>query len=192
METFNCADITDRLRKEDYSCILDHLNRESCQLLKKIDRCELLLRIHEISLTAALFSDSNSKYLDQILVLLGQLSANESEEKFNFALKYLSFILDKSSGRLQGEEEALYQWAFEYVSKVDPSKEIQFYDIKMKYSALNSKRDFVVDGEEIKEIVDGDEQSDDNLNTKYSDEIVEESTLEDLQKLKIFSSFQME
>lgn len=210
LETFKFSERADRLRSDDFNCLLDHLSKESCQLLKKIDRCELLLRIHEISNTFGNDGTVNSnKYMDQILVLLGQLSAHESEHKCDFAMKYLSFILNCDGRRLQGEEEALYQWTFDYVTRVDSKKEIQFYDIKMKYDLNNSLKRKEEENEQQQQQHQQDEVEenesvniDDNLdefnlneaktNFGFNEYIQEESTLEDLQKLKIFASFQME
>lgn len=161
-----------KLSTDDFQCLIDHLFRESSQLLKKIDRCKMFLSI---------IKHSDEKYLDQIINTLNQLSQDDEEEKFKLACELLELILlDSSNPRnLKRNEEIIYDWALGETKK-DPSKEIKFYSIKLKYNSI---------------IINQTEPPIENVPDNFiEDELVEitELTSEDLQKLKIFESFDLE
>lgn len=178
-ESRNC------LQAEDFKCLLDHLFKEAGQLLRKSDRCKLLLKICE-------FTDnpSNSKYIDQVSILLNQLS--EDPLKFDLVFDFLNLVMKE--GQLRDEEVGLYQWAAGYVEEKDPSKEIQFYSIKLQYESqrIDNKHG----------IEDKEEECIPEYIPEYIPEIILENSIgndkgefeqteEDLQKLKIFASFQI-
>lgn len=158
------------LTVDDFKCLMDHLCKESCQLLRKSDRCALLLKIIQID------DQKDSKYLDQIVNLISQLSSNDDAIKFDFGCKAMDIALKshEHKRRVTSQEEMLYKWMKGYVEK-NPEKEMEFYSIKLAMESKDehqSHRDQIVN-----------DQSGDTKNFLAVDD--------DLQKLKIFESFQM-
>jgi hypothetical protein len=166
----------DHLNNEDIKCLLDHLSKESCQLLRKSDRCTLLLNIINTD-----ESFNNDKYTDQLIGLLLQLPQQEDEIKFQLSYQVMEIIMKRrrikqGSGSGSGNEEIIYQWMKLFVEK-HPEKEIQFYSIKIKYEENDN-------GEDVKRSQDETDRAD---GSNYENVMLED----DLQKLKIFESFQM-
>ncbi|TEB15125.1 hypothetical protein C9890_0629 [Perkinsus sp. BL_2016] len=189
----------------DFRCLLDHLAMESGQLLRKSDRCKLLLKIFdncgngEIFRSTSTYSEKDCnerstinpgysfKYLDQVTGLLNQLSTNENELKFELACKLFEFIFE-TKGKLETfDEKKLYNWAIELI-KSEPKKEIKFYAIKIKRDEQISA---TAADEDEDEIVEGDESTKIVTDKIVVDNVIEALTSDDLQKLKIFESFQM-
>lgn len=154
---------------DDFKCLLDHLCKESCQLLRKSDRCALLLKIIQLD------EQSNSKYLDQITNLISQLPSNDDAIKFDYGCRVMEIVLKKSDNdeRMTGQEETLYKWMKGYVER-NPAREMEFYSIKL-----------AMESNESDEIVNEDITPDTGNNNNFL------AVDEDLQKLKIFESFQM-
>ncbi len=175
---------------DDYKCLIDHLAKESSQLLRKSDRCKLLLRIIEMT-----SSDSNEKYVEQVINLLNQLPSSENDSKFKLTCELLDGILTKSRG-MNSLEDKLFLWALE-LSQWEPQKELEFYSIKIKY---DSKYKDNKEAEYKKIILDSNytntnAYNNNNNNLIFSEEEhvkIEELTSDDLQKLKIFESFPTE
>lgn len=179
------------LQPEDFQCLLDHLSKEAGQLLRKSDRCRLLLSIAKVS------DKADCKHLDQVGVLLNQLPANEEAMKFDLCLEFFGLVMKER--RLKDEEIGLYQWAAGYVETIDPSKELQFYTVKLQYEQQANEK---TEDEQLYETDITLETRETHENTVYNDFVQMESefeqqheqqqqTEEDLQKLKIFASFQL-
>lgn len=190
------------LKSEDFTCLLDHLSKESCQLLKKTDRCKLLLKICDQFSCSG--NNADSKIIDQISILLHQLPPSEEPQKFDLILKFLDLVMRER--RLKDDEIVLFRWADDFVRFKDSGREVQFYTIKLQYEQY--ERDTEGDTEnDIDKIVDyttykivdytNDTTYDtadyttlaNNDNTFTTDDF--NQTEEDLQKLKIFASFQL-
>lgn len=182
------------LNSDDFKCLLDHLSKEACQLLKKSDRCLLLMKIIDT------FNDSVDdsqdhvlKYIDQLIGLLSQLPTADEGLKFDLACNLMK-IDQFNSRKRQGEN--LYQWMKGYVER-NPSREVQFYTIKLKYEEQD---DATSETEERRDSVDNEDNSSDHEHNNNNDHTTHTTTNnnntslleDDLQKLKIFESFQMQ
>lgn len=179
LESLDSSQMRQKLSEEDFKCLIDHLAGECGQLLRKIDRCKLLLKISQF--------DCNEKYLEQVANLLNQLPASDNNEKFYLTCELLLNLTARRP--LNSNEEKLYQWALGISSK-DPEKELKFYSIKIKYDSI--KAEIIGSSEHVEE---GEEQSKTVDETFITHEFtandhapIEELTSEDLQKLKIFES----
>lgn len=179
------------LNIDDFKCLMDHLSKESCQLLRKSDRCALLLKIIELD-------DNNSKYIDQIINLISQLPS--SDIKFNFGCKVMEIVLKNQS--ITSQEEVLFKWMKEYV-EMNPSKEMEFYSIKLAMENRDRynnehKEEHNDEHSSLHNSLTNDEEynslTNDDSNAQYNSALIQNNFLdvdEDLQKLKIFESFQM-
>lgn len=171
---------------EDFKCLFDHLSKESFQLLRKSDRCSLLLKI--------ILIEESPKYIDQLIGLLLQLPIQEDEIKFEISHKVMEIIMKRRRIK-SGNEEFIYKWMKLFVER-NPEKEIQFYSIKLRHdedTAEDGDNDDNVRDDEDDKIRDS---KDDNITINTRDDATINCTnnllLEnDLQKLKIFESFQM-
>ena len=186
---------SDTLSPDDFKCLLDHLAKEASLLLRKVDRCKILLMIIPLNL------DIDAKYTDQMVSLLSQLP-DDTNEKFTLSCELLDILLVR---KLRSNEQGVYDWALKE-SKTDSAKEIEFYSIKLKYDSHDHDN-------ESNEISEGSENVQVNtcdlyITTDSTDttqltsinhpfemdntEPLTELTSDDLQKLKIFQSFDME
>lgn len=176
---------------EDFKCLLDHLSKESFQLLRKSDRCSLLLKI--------ILIEDSSKYVDQLIGLLLQLPIQEDEIKFEISLKVMEIIMKKRRIK-SGNEEFIYKWMKIFV-ELNPEKEIQFYSIKLRHDEIgdddtrdddDNTTNSIRDDDNTNSIRDTINARDDNINSTQRADNTNNILLEnDLQKLKIFESFQM-
>lgn len=168
------------LNYEDFKCLLDHLCKESCQLLRKSDRCKLLLKIINID-----NNDEVERYCDLLIGLLLQLSQQDDELKFDLSCQVLE--KRRRSDNYNGNEEIIYQWMEKYVEK-NPEKEIQFYSIKLKHDENRNEDKSNVNNQES---YNANNQESYHCNSSNYFHSVSTLMEDDLQKLKIFESFQM-
>lgn len=145
-------------------------------LLKKVDRCKMIIKIVKIS-----NAGSDDKYMQQLISILTQLP-DDSNEKFPLSCELLELLLGTPTSKLQKNEEMIYEWALKE-SKKDSGKEIEFYSIKLKYDSSFKN---------ITDNVSSVEITESSLNFNEDDTVIlTELTSEDLQKLKIFQSFDL-
>ena len=76
----------DTLSADDFKCLLDHLAKEASLLLRKGDRCKILLMIIPLNL------DIDAKYTDQMVSLLCQLPDDTNENSL-YHVSYSIFYL---------------------------------------------------------------------------------------------------
>jgi hypothetical protein len=174
-------DATENLSKDDLKSLYDHLYRQAGQLLRKPERCLILLKICEQCGDGLI--DSNN--IDQICTLLMQIPSNDPI-KFDLALRFLAIVLRTRS--LSGKEEEIFDWVQEVVSQ-DSSREIEFLSIKMKRDEYSAHVvEFDDEAISIEESVNSNSVKD---HQSEESEIVHELNQDDLQKLKIFESFHL-
>lgn len=185
------------LSADDFKCLLDHLAKEASLLLRKVDRCRILLMIIPLN------HDIDTKYTDQMVSLLNQLP-DDTNEKFTLSCELLDILLVR---KLRSNEQVVYDWALKE-SKSDSAKEIEFYSIKLKYDSHDNKNNERSEGSENVQVNTCDlyNTTDSTDNSQFSNtttsinhpfemdntEPLTELTSDDLQKLKIFQSFDLE
>ena len=180
---------TSTLNFEDRKCLLDHLGKQSGQLLRKTDRCKLLLKISKI--TNYNSEGEMEKYFETISGLINQISKTETEIKFNLSCELIEMIL--SHRPLNNNlEEGIYEWMKEFVSNEsnsdsDSTKMMKFYSIKLKYDEMKGENNG-----DYKNTENGNDNKGYIRNEDYNgNDDDDDDTIQDLQKLKIFESFQL-
>ena len=172
-----------KLSSDDLKCLMDHLAKEASLLLRKIDRCRIFLEIVKID-----GLEGDFKYIDQMINTLNQLP-DDSDDKFSISCELLEHLLVNPKP-LRRNEQLIYETALKE-SKRDPSKEIKFYSIKLKHdSTAEPPHDPNTHETELEP------ESEPSVHAHpFSDDntvALTELTSDDIQKLKIFQSFDLE
>ena len=176
-----------KLSAEDFKCLLDHLAKEASLLLKKIDRCKMLLQI-----VRGNGFNGDLKYIDQMISVINQLP-EDTVEKFPLSCELLGHLLVNPQ-KLRDNEEAIYEWALKE-SKRESGKEIEFYSIKLKHDVAACVENELTDEVEIESRAVDDLRETIRTGHPFTEDTLvtlTELTSDDLQKLKIFQSFDLE
>lgn len=159
------------LSQADLSCLIDHLIMNANQLLRKRDRCQLLLAILESF-------PATTRLYENIAIALEGLT--EREERIKFSLRLLEL-----------EPAASLQRVFKWLclqSDLDP---VRFYSIKLRYETAGTEEtaeevveEVVEDtGDFIQETVKDEPV---NSNSQFTE--LDQTISEDLKKLSVFES----
>ncbi len=121
----NLASAGGNLEPADLSCLIDHLIMNANQLLRKSERCKLLLPILE----SFVHDEIRSSRLEESIALLLE-GFTEHQERVDLSLKLLEIE--------QGVKlERVYKW----LSQQPQVDQVRFYSIKLRYENVETAQD---------------------------------------------------